>query len=102
MNTDEIELTDEERLAMLNKFVRQAIKTINRQTEDEGRAARRWKVLLAVETKGEIKRLRNEVFARGTEENAVADEMLRAVRKISEMVRDDDYEFVDPIETYKA
>jgi len=102
MNTDSMNLTNEERLAMLNKLVRMAIRTINQQTKNEGSSVCRWKVLLAVEAKEEIKHLRNEVFRRGTLENSVADEMLRAVRLIREMVQNGKFEFVDPIEAYWA
>jgi len=102
MNTVSMDLTNEERLAMLNKFVRQAIRTINQQTKNEGSTVCRWKLLLAVESKEEIKYLRNEVFRRGTLENSVADEMLRAVRTIREMAQNGEYEFVDPIEAYWA
>ena len=102
MNTDTLTLTDVEKLAMLNKIVRMTISTINGHIEDESRPVCNWKVELAIGAKEDIKFLRNEVFARGTEENEIADGMLRAVRKIRDMAGANNWEALDPIEIFRV
>ena len=102
MNTDTLTLTDREKLAMDNKIVRMAISTINGHVEDEARPVGNWKVQLALGVKEDIKFLRNEVFPRGTDENATADEMLRTVRKIRDMAGAGDWEALDPIEIFRV
>ena len=102
MNTDTLTLTDREKLAMHNKIVRMAIATINGHAEDEARPVGNWKVQLALGVKEDIKFLRNEVFPRGTDENATADEMLRTVRKIRDMAGAGDWEALDPIEIFRV
>ena len=102
MNTDTLTLTDGEKLVMLNKIVRMAIATINGHIEDESRPVCNWKVKLAIGAKEDIKFLRNEVFARGTEKNEIADGMLRAVRKIRDMAGANNWEALDPIEIFRV